>query len=255
MWVLFGRHIWFFLDDVMKPRKEEELQGAAVRNQLLSSLPHESREWVQPLESVELGFRLGLYEPDEDIQHVYFLNNALVSIISMNSEGSTVEIGLVGNEGMVGVPAILGGVAPYRAIVQMGGDAFRIRAQRLYEEFRRNPFLRDLLLKYTNAFLIQTAQSSICNCYHTLQERLCRWLLVARDAVQSDALILTHDLLAKLLATRRASVTVAAGLLQRAGLIKIGRGQITILDPAGLEAMSCECYSIVRKGVRRAQVS
>jgi CRP-like cAMP-binding protein len=196
-----------------------------------------------------------LYEPDENIEHVYFLNNALVSILSTNAEGATVEIGLVGQEGMVGVPAILGGVTPYRAVVQMGGDAFRIRGQRLCEEFQRNPFLRDLLLKYTNAFIIQIAQSSICNCYHTLQERLCRWLLVARDAVRSDVLILTHDVIARLLGTRRASVTVAAGLLQRAGLIRISRGQITILDAAGLEAMSCECYSILQEGVRRLQAS
>ena len=130
-----------------------------MTNQLLSSLPHESREWLQLLEPVKLRSGMVLYEPDEDIQHVYFLNNALVSIISMNSEGSTVEIGLIGNEGMVGVPVILGGVAPYRAIVQMGGDAFRIGSRRLYEEFRKNPFVRDLLLKYTNAFLIQIAQS------------------------------------------------------------------------------------------------
>jgi CRP-like cAMP-binding protein len=183
------------------------------------------------------------------------LNNALVSIVSMNSEGATVEIGLVGREGMVGVPAILGGVTPYRAVVQMGGDAFRIRGQRLYEEFRRNPFLRDLLLKYTNAFIVQIAQSSVCNCYHTLQERLCRWLLVARDAVQTDVLILTHDVIARLLGTRRASVTVTAGLLQRAGLIKISRGQLTIVDPVGLESMACECYRILSDGVRRLQTS
>jgi hypothetical protein len=173
----------------------------------------------------------------------------------MNSDGGTVEIGMVGNEGMVGVPVILGGVAPYRAIVQMGGDAFRIGSRKLCEEFKKDPFVRDLLLKYTNAFLIQVAQSSICNCYHTLQERLCRWLLVARDAVQSDVLYVTHDLIARLLATRRASITVAAGLLQRAGLIRINRGQITILDAQGLAAMCCECYAIVRKGVRRAQLS
>lgn len=196
-----------------------------------------------------------LYEPDQAIEYVYFLTNALVSIISMNSEGSTVEIGLIGCEGMVGVPAFLGGLTPYRAVVQMAGGAFRMRGQRLYEEFRRNPFLRDLLLKYTNAFLIQIAQSSICNCYHTLQERLCRWLLVARDAARGDILLLTHDVIARLLGTRRASVTVTAGLLQRAGLIKISRGRITIVDPAGLETMSCECYSIVRDGVRRLQSS
>jgi hypothetical protein len=166
-----------------------------------------------------------------------------------------VEIGLIGSEGMVGVPAILGGVAPYRAIVQMGGAAFRIRGRKIYEEFRKNAFLRDLLLKYTNVFLIQVAQSSICNCYHTLQERLCRWLLVARDAVQSDVLVLTHDVIARLLGTRRASVTVAAGLLQRAGLIKIGRGRITIRDAQGLAAISCECYSILRDGKLRLETS
>src|SRR5207244_6789603 len=167
----------------------------------------------------------------------------------------TLEIGLVGNGGIVGVPALLGGVTPYRAVVQMGGDAFRIRGQKLCDEFRNNPFLRDLLLKYTNAFIIQISQSSICNCYHTLQERLCRWLLVARDAICSDVLLLTHDVIARLLGTRRASVTVAAGLLQRAGLIRISRGQLTLLHAAGLEAMACECYSILRDGIRRLQAS
>ena len=224
-------------------------------NKILAALPSSSREWTKTLEPVSLSTGSVLFEPDEAIEHVYFLTNALVSIVSMNSEGSTVEIGLVGSEGMVGVPAILGGVTPYRAVVQMGGDAYRIRGQRLYDEFRKNPFLRDLLLKYTNTFLVQIAQSSICNCYHTLQERLCRWLLVARDAVHSDVLLLTHDVVARLLGTRRASVTVAAGLLQRAGLIKIGRGQITILDAPGLESMSCECYHILRDGVRRLQCS
>src|SRR6476469_6628251 len=169
-------------------------------NKILASLPTTSQHWLNTLELVTL------------------------SMGTMNAEGSTVQIGLVGNEGMVGVPAILGGVTPYRAVVQMSGDAFRVSGQNLCDEFRHNPFLRDLLLKYTNAFIIQIAQSSICNCYHTLQERLCRWLLVARDAVQSDVLFLTHDLLARLLGTRRASVTVAAGLLQRAGLIRISRG-------------------------------
>ena len=224
-------------------------------NKLLAALPKDSREWLQALEPVVLHAGMVLYEPDEVIEHVYFLDDALVSIISMNAEGATVEIGLVGHEGIVGVPAILGGVAPYRAIVQMGGKALRIRGEQIHEEIRRNPFLHDLLLKYTNAFLIQVAQSSICNCYHTLQERLCRWLLVARDAVRSDVLLLTHDVIARLLATRRASITVAAGLMQRAGLIKMSRGQIRILDPDGLEAMSCECYVILRDHIRRLQSS
>ncbi|PYS41391.1 MAG: Crp/Fnr family transcriptional regulator [Acidobacteria bacterium] len=238
----------------MGPRKYGEIPLENL-NKILASLPTSSRYWLESLEPVVLPKGTVLYEPDENIEHVYFLNNALVSLVSTNSDGSTVEIGLIGHEGMVGVPAILGGVTPYRAIVQMDGDAFRIHAQRLYVEFRRNPFLRDLLLKYTNAFIIQIAQSSICNCYHTLQERLCRWLLVARDAVCSDVLLLTHDVIARLLGTRRASVTVAAGLLQRAGLIRISRGQLTILDAAGLEAMACECYSILRDGIRRLQAS
>jgi len=238
----------------MKTSKFRELPPESM-NKILGSLSTTSPRWLETLELVTLPTGTVLYEPDKKIEHVYFLNNALVSIVSMNSEGATVEIGLIGHEGMVGVSAILGGVTPYRAVVQMGGDAFRIRGQTLYEEFRSNPFLRDLLLKYTNAFIIQIAQSTICNCYHTLQERLCRWLLVARDAVRGDVLMLTHDVIARLLGTRRASVTVAAGLLQRAGLIQINRGQITILDPAGITAMSCECYGILRDGIRRVEAS
>ena len=224
-------------------------------NKILEALPASARDWINTLEPVRLSAGAVLYEPDEVIENVYFVTNALVSIVSLNSDGGTVEIGLIGYEGMVGVPAILGGVTPYRAIVQMGGDAYRIGGRKLYDEFRRNPFLRDLLLKYTNTFLIQIAQSSICNCYHSLQERLCRWFLVARDAVRSDVLILTHDVIARLLGTRRAGVTVAAGLLQRAGLIKMSRGQITILDADGLESMACECYGILRDGARRLQSS
>jgi len=237
----------------MRPTGSED--NLPSENKILAALPKGSRDWLHTLEPVRLQPGMVLYEPDETIEHVYFLNGALVSIISANSEGSTVEIGLVGNEGIVGVPRILGGVAPYRAIVQMGGTALRVRGQRIYDEFRRNPFLRDLLLKYTNAFLIQVAQSSLCNCYHTLQERLSRWLLVARDAVRSDVLLLTHDVIARLLGTRRASVTVAAGLMQRAGLIKISRGQITILDAQGLKGMSCECYGILRDHVQGLQSS
>src|ERR1700733_664898 len=238
----------------MRPKKYGE-NSQPYNNKLLASLSESSREWLKTLEAVALPTGAVLNEPDEAIEHVYFLANALVSIVSMNSDGSTVEIGSIGSEGMVGVPAFLGGVSPYRAVVQVGGYAFRMRGQKLREEFRRNPLLRDLLLKYTNAFLIQIAQSSICNCYHTLQERLCRWLLVARDAVRGDILMLTHDVIARLLGTRRASVTVTAGLLQRAGLIKISRGRITIVDPAGLETMSCECYGILRSGLRRLQPS
>jgi CRP-like cAMP-binding protein len=237
----------------MKPIEHGQIHSENM-NKILASLEAHSQQ-LDTLEPVALHRGTILSEPDQKAEHVYFLNNALVSLVSTNADGAAIEIGMVGNEGMVGVPAILGGVTPYRAVVQMSGDGFRISSQQLYEEVRRNSFLRDLLLKYTNAFLVQIAQSSICNCYHTLQERLCRWLLVARDAVRSDDLSLTHDVIARLLGTRRASVTVAAGLLQRAGLIKISRGRITILDGKGLEEMACECYGILRDGIKRAQTS
>src|SRR3954467_11231434 len=138
----------------MKPKRYAEIAGRSM-NKILAGLPSSSREWTKTLEPIKLTTGTVLYEPDETIEHVYFLTNALVSIVSTNSEGATVEVGLVGYEGRVGVPAILGGVTPYRAVVQMGGDAYRIRGQKLYEEFRSNPYLRDILLKYTNAFLIQ----------------------------------------------------------------------------------------------------
>src|SRR5438552_7539586 len=137
----------------MRPRRYGDVPEESM-NKILASLEPTSRHWLETLELVTLPTGTVLYEPDQKIEHVYFLNNALVSIVSMNSEGSTLEIGLVGNEGIVGVPAILGGVTPYRAVVQMGGDAFRVEGKTLYEEFRQNPFLRDLLLKYTNAFII-----------------------------------------------------------------------------------------------------
>jgi CRP-like cAMP-binding protein len=137
----------------------------------------------------------------------------------------------------------------------MTGAALRATRREIISEFRKNPALQDLLLKYTNKFLIQVAQSSLCNCYHALQERFSRWLLIARDGARTDRLQLTHEMISRLLGTRRASVTVAAGLLQRAGLIRTGRGEITILDRKGLESMSCECYRIVRDGVRHVQTA
>jgi CRP-like cAMP-binding protein len=225
--------------------------GDGVSNNILNSLPKSQRDRFDSLELVSLQPGVVLYEPDQSIDYVYFPNDALISIVSLSSEGATVEIGLVGHEGMVGLPAVLGGVTPYRAVVQMGGSAYRMKGQYVSGEFRRNKAFQELLLRYTNAFLIQIAQSSICNCYHTLQERLCRWLLVARDGARSNSLVMTHDLIARLLGTRRASVTVAAGLLQKAGLISTRRGAITILDSPGLEEIACECYWILKDGSRR----
>jgi CRP-like cAMP-binding protein len=226
-----------------------------TQNTLLNLLPDKSRRALPPLEAVALQEGMILYEPDERVEYVYFPEDALVSILSLGPDGSTVEVGLIGREGMVGVPAILGGVTPYRAVVQMPGNAFRMKCGRLNdEEYSRNKAFQNLLLKYTNTFLIQVTQSSLCNCYHTLQERVCRWLMVARDAAQTDTLRVTHETIARLLGTRRASVTGVAGLLQKSGLIRTSRGQITVLDANGLREMCCECYLILKDGVRQLTI-
>ncbi|MBI4475126.1 MAG: Crp/Fnr family transcriptional regulator [Acidobacteria bacterium] len=231
------------------------MSPAPISNKILSALPQTFNRWRELMESVYLKAGTVLYEPDDEIKHVYFPNGALISLVSLSVDGASIQVGMIGCEGMVGVPVILGGVSPFRAIVNISGSALRLPRQKLEAEFQRNPALRSLLLKYTNTFLIQVAQSSICNCYHPLQERLSRWLLVARDGSRSDSFAITHELIASLLGTRRASVTVAAGLLQRAGLIRTARGEITILDRKGLEATSCECYGVVREGSRRVQAS
>jgi CRP-like cAMP-binding protein len=192
-----------------------------------------------------------LSEPDSEVDYVYFPDDALISILSLNSDGSTLEIGLVGNEGMVGVHTILGGAAPYRSVVQKSGGALRMRRRDIHAEFRRNSILQDALLKYTNAFLIQIAQSGVCNSYHTLQERLGRWLLVACECSQSRILPVTHEWLARVLGVRRASITVAAGRLRDSGVIRIRRGEITIIDLVGLRRISCECYLILQHSTRR----
>jgi CRP-like cAMP-binding protein len=223
-----------------------------TQNTLLSLLPPNSRQALPPLDSVFLQSGMVLYEPDQEIDYVYFPEDALVSILSLGPDGSTVEIGLVGRDGMVGIPAILGGKTPYRAVVQTGGQALRMKSGRLNDDAcSRNKSFQTLLLKYTNAFMTQVAQSSLCNCYHPLQERICRWLMVASDAARSTTLHVTHDTIARLLGTRRASVTNTAGLLQKAGLIRMSRGQITIVDADGLREMCCECYLILQNGIRQ----
>jgi CRP-like cAMP-binding protein len=221
-------------------------------NRILRVISHSTQE-LNAFEQVSLHSGMVLQEPDREIDHVYFPEHGLVSLLCVNSDGGMIQVGVIGQEGVVGIPAILGGLSPYRAVVQIEGEAWRTSRLRITDEFERNQWLREALLKYTNSFMIQLAQSSICNCFHTLQERLSRWLLLARDASQNDRLQVTHDLLARLLGTRRASVTVTAGLLQRTGLIRLSRGEIVIVDSAGLESIACECYRIVREGVRRAQ--
>jgi CRP-like cAMP-binding protein len=229
-----------------------QLASLIPQNTLLNLLPEKSRRALPPLEAVSLQSGMVLYEPDETIEYVYFPESALVSILSLGPDGSSIEVGLIGRDGMVGLPALLGGITPYKAVVQTSGDAIRMKCGRLNgDEYSDNKAFQTLLLKYTNSFLIQSTQSSLCNCYHSLQERICRWLMVARDAARTDTLRVTHDTIARLLGTRRASVTVVVGLLQKAGLVRLSRGQITILDPVDLAGMCCECYVILKDGVRQ----
>jgi len=225
---------------------------AASSNGILSALPESSFQVFDQLEVVQLAAGDVLFNPDTEIQYVYFLTDALVSIVCLGSDGSAIEVGLIGHEGMVGLPVILGGVTPYQAVVQVSGQACRMSVAAISELFNADENLRQVLLTYINAFVVMTAQYSICNCYHTLQERVCRWLLVASDRVGSNSLAMTHDMIARLLGTRRASVTVTVGLLERAGLLKRRRGMLFIDDRAGLEQTACECYGTLKAAFNAA---
>ncbi|MDY6936796.1 MAG: Crp/Fnr family transcriptional regulator [Cyanobacteriota bacterium] len=193
-----------------------------------------------------------LYEPKEPIEYVYFPIRAMISLVSVLEDGKTTEIGLIGNEGMVGLPVILGGYSSAnRAIVQVAAGAIRVKADIIKQEFLRGGKLQQLLLLYTQAQFTHTAQTAACNRQHTIEERLARWLLSVRDCTLSNELPLTQEFIATMLGTRRSGVSVAAGTLQKAGMIRYSRGKITILDRAGLEDTACECYRVVKNEFQR----
>ena len=218
-------------------------------NRILNALTRAEYERLTPyLEPVNLWVGEVLCHPEEPIQHVYFLNRGTVSIITHFEDGGTVEVGMVGNEGMFGVCVFLGSITtPFEALVQLAGDGLRMRAEVLKKEFNECGELQDLLLRYTQAFITQIAQTAACNNAHPIDGRLARWLLMCQDRAHSNQLGLTHEAIAMMLGARRAGITVAAGKLKDEGLINYQRGQITILDREGLEAKSCECYPIVKK--------
>jgi CRP-like cAMP-binding protein len=194
-------------------------------------------------------FALGevLYEPGGHLDHMYFPTTAVVSLLYTMENGSTAEMGLAGNDGVVGVALFLGGdTTPNRAVVQIGGSAFRMKAKVLREEFARGGPFQRVLLRYTQTLITQISQTAVCNRLHAVEQRLCRWLLLCHDRVQSDELEMTQEFIANMLGGRRESVTVAAGHLQDAGWIHYARGHISILDRKGLEGAVCECYRIVR---------
>ncbi|MBD1866954.1 Crp/Fnr family transcriptional regulator [Cyanobacteria bacterium FACHB-471] len=217
------------------------------KNHLLAALPDEDYQRLLPhLEEVQLPLRKILYEPGETLSAVYFPNNAMVSLVATMEDGATVEVGLVGAEGVIGLPIVLGGKATvYQAIVQLPGTGTRLDADIFKAEFERGEYLQRLVLLYTQALLTQVSQNAVCNRLHTIDERLGRWLLSVQDSLEADELPLTQEFISQMLGTRRASVTVAAGSLQEQGIISYSRGKITILNRERLREKSCECYNVI----------
>jgi CRP-like cAMP-binding protein len=220
----------------------------ALQNQLLASLPAAVLSRLEPsLELVSMQLGEVLYESGTQPSHVYFPTTAIVSLLYVMEDGSSAEIAVVGNEGIVGVALFMGGeTTPSRGIVQCAGHAYRLKGQHLKEEFMRAADLQHVLLRYTQALLTQMAQTAVCNRHHSVDQQLCRWLLLTFDRLPSNELTMTQELIANMLGVRREGVTEAAGKLQKAGLIRYNRGRITIIDRAGLEARSCECYAVVK---------
>ena len=229
------------------------LNAAATRhsprqNHLLSALPRVDYERIAArLELVSLKLGDVLYEPDIPLRYVYFPTTAIVSLLYVMEDGASAEIAIVGNEGILGIALFMGGeTTPSRAVVQSAGHGYRMKAQLLKDEFGQfGPFLH-LLLRYTQALITQMAQTAVCNRHHSVDQQLCRWLLLSLDRLASSELSMTQELIANMLGVRREGVTEAAGKLQGAGLIHYRRGRITVLDRPRLEARSCECYQVVK---------
>ena len=219
------------------------------QNHLLAALPLAEFERLQPrLELVPMLLGEVLYESGEQLSHVYFPTSAIVSLHYVTEDGASAEIAGVGNEGILGVALFMGGNStPSRAVTLTAGHGYRLKAQLLMEEFNRAGVLMHLLLRYTQALMAQMAQTAVCNRHHSLEQQLCRWLLLTLDRKPSSDLTMTQELIANMLGVRREGVTAAAGQLQQAGLISYRRGHISVLDRAGLEALACECYKVVKK--------
>jgi CRP-like cAMP-binding protein len=224
-----------------------------LENQLLAALPDQDYEHLSSdLQPVLLPLGKVIYESGEQIDHIYFPIDCVVSLLYTTKEGLTAEIGSAGRDGMVGIALFLGGdTTPHQAVIQIAGRAFRIKAETLQTEFARGGAFQRLMLRYTQALITQISQTAVCNRLHLIEKRLCRLLMLSHDRVRSDELLMTQEFIAHMLGGRRESVTVAAGRLQDAGLIHYARGRITILDRKGLEASACECYDTVKKEFER----
>ena len=218
-------------------------------NHLLAALP--APEWKRLLphiEAVELPLGMVLYESGSILSHVYFPATSIISLLYVMEDGDSAEIAVVGNEGVVGISIFMGGGStPSRAVVQSAGHGFRLKADFMRDEFQRNGPVMHLFLRYTQALITQMAQTAVCNRHHSLDQQLCRWLLLSMDRLHGNELVMTQELIANMLGVRREGVTEGATKLQRAGLIRYARGRITVLDRPGLEQRTCECYRVVKK--------
>jgi CRP-like cAMP-binding protein len=224
-----------------------------VDNRLLAALPPADYARVQPhLQPVTFALGDLVYDAGGPQDFLYFPTTAVISLLYTMEDGATAEMGLTGNDGVVGIALFLGGdTTPNRAVVQIAGEVLRIPAQRLQAEFKQGGAVQQVLLRYIQALITQISQTAVCNRLHAVEQRLCRWLLLSHDRVQSHELQMTQEFIAHMLGGRRESVTVAAGRLQDAGLIHYARGHITILDRPGLEATVCECYQVVKQEIDR----
>jgi CRP-like cAMP-binding protein len=219
------------------------------QNHLLDALPAADAErWLPLLESVDMPLGSVLYESGDPLSHVYFPTTSIVSLLYVMENGASAEIAVVGNEGVVGISLFMGGESTSsRAVVQSAGHGLRLKAPVMKEEFNRAGSVLHLMLRYTQALITQMAQTAVCNRHHSLDQQLCRWLLLSLDRLQGNKLVMTQELIANMLGVRREGVTEGALKLQHAGLIQYARGHITVLDRAGLERRSCECYAVVKK--------
>ncbi len=228
----------------MPASKESE---SPLANHLLAALPAAEYKRILPhLEHVTFSLGESIYESGNQLKHIYF-PTTFPSLLYTMENGTSAEIGVVGNDGVLGIALFMGGnTTPNRAIAQSAGDAFTMKAQALRNEFIRAGQFQLLLLRYTQALITQISQTAVCNRLHPIEQQLCRWLLLSHDRLQTDDLTMTQELIANMLGVRREGVTYSAGRLQAAGLIKYSRGRITILNRAGLEATVCECYQVVK---------
>jgi CRP-like cAMP-binding protein len=222
-------------------------------NDLLAEMPDEVRARVLPLlKKVELDLGHVIYEAGQDIHHVYFPANCIISLLYVMLDGSSAEISVVGHDGMVGIAVFMGGAStPSRALVQSAGTAYRLSAADLRREFNNDSAVRMLMLRYTQALITQMAQTAVCNRHHSIDQQLCRWLLLSLDRLPGNQLDMTQELIANMLGVRREGVTEAAGKLQSLGVIEYRRGHITVKDRPRLERLSCECYQVVKDENRR----